>query len=54
MMPEDSPVPGAPRSVTVLADRCTEAGMLSTFAMLQGPAAETFLREQGATHFVIR
>lgn len=47
------PVSGAPRSVTVLADKCTEAGMLSTFAMLQGSAAEAFLREQGATHFVM-
>jgi thiamine biosynthesis lipoprotein len=41
------PVPDAPRSVTVAADSCTQAGMLSTLAMLQGAHAERFLREQG-------
>lgn len=41
------PVPDAPRSVTVAADSCTQAGMLSTLAMLQGAHAEAFLREQG-------
>jgi len=37
------PVEGAPRSVTVAADTCTEAGMLSTLAMLEGYTAEAFL-----------
>jgi thiamine biosynthesis lipoprotein len=41
------PVPGAPRSVTVAADSCTQAGMLSTLAMLKGAQAESFLEEQG-------
>jgi thiamine biosynthesis lipoprotein len=41
------PVPDAPRSVTVAADSCTQAGMLSTLAMLKGAHAEDFLREQG-------
>jgi thiamine biosynthesis lipoprotein len=41
------PVEGAPRSVTVLAGSCLEAGTLSTLACLQGPRAEEFLREQG-------
>jgi thiamine biosynthesis lipoprotein len=37
------PVVDAPRSITVAADTCTQAGMISTLAMLKGPAAETFL-----------
>lgn len=40
------PVPDAPRSVTVAADTCVQAGMLSTLAMLRGAAAETFLETQ--------
>lgn len=41
------PVANAPRSVTVAADTCTQAGMLSTLAMLQGHEAEAFLERQG-------
>ncbi|MBI1194486.1 MAG: FAD:protein FMN transferase [Gammaproteobacteria bacterium] len=48
------PVRDAPHSVTVLADTCTEAGMLATFAMLQGPDAEAFLKGQQATHWCVR
>jgi thiamine biosynthesis lipoprotein len=48
------PVPGAPRSVTVAAGTCTEAGLFSTLAMLQGPGAEAFLREQGLPFWVLR
>lgn len=40
------PVSDAPRSITVAADTCTQAGMLSTLAMLQGAAAEAFLEAQ--------
>jgi thiamine biosynthesis lipoprotein len=40
------PVTGAPRSVTVAASSCTEAGLLSTVALLHGPEARTFLEEQ--------
>ena len=40
------PVPDGPRSVTVAAQTCLEAGMLATFAMLQGTQAEDFLKEQ--------
>ncbi len=47
------PVMKAPRSVTVLADTCTEAGLLATFAMLQGKDAEIFLDEQGGRYWVI-
>ncbi len=39
------PVMKAPRSVTVLADTCTEAGLLATMAMLQGREAESFLQD---------
>lgn len=48
------PVVDAPRSVTVLANTCLEAGFLSTLAMLQGAGAEVFLQEQGIEHWVIR
>ena len=40
------PVPDAPRSVTVISNTCIEAGMLSTFAMLQGKDASEFLQAQ--------
>lgn len=48
------PVKDAPHSVTVLEANCTQAGMLSTLAMLQGRAAERFLKKQGVTHWIIR
>jgi thiamine biosynthesis lipoprotein len=41
-------VTGGPRSVTVRAASCTEAGVLSTLALLHGAEAERFLREQHA------
>ena len=40
------PVVDAPLSVSVLADNCTQAGMLATMAMLQGDQAEEFLTTQ--------
>ena len=40
------PVPGSPRSITVAASSCTEAGLLATMAMLKGPLAQQFLEEQ--------
>jgi thiamine biosynthesis lipoprotein len=48
------PVADAPRSVTVAAGTCVEAGMLSTLAMLQGPGAEALLAAQGVPHWVLR
>jgi FAD:protein FMN transferase len=48
------PVGGAPRSVTVMADFCMEAGLLSTMAMLKGKDAEAFLTEQGVKYYCIR
>jgi FAD:protein FMN transferase len=41
------PIPDAPRSVTVAADTCTQAGTLTTLAMLQGAGASDFLRASG-------
>lgn len=40
------PIEHAPRSVSVMANTCIEAGMLSTFALLQGENARQFLEEQ--------
>lgn len=48
------PVADAPRNVTVLADYCVEAGLLSTLAILQGPEAEVFLEAQNAQGHCIR
>jgi len=48
------PVADAPRSVTVAAPTCTEAGMLATLALLQGREAEPFLAAQGAQYWVLR
>lgn len=48
------PIADAPRSVTVAADTCTQAGMLSTLAMLAGGEAERFLGEQGVRYWVLR
>jgi thiamine biosynthesis lipoprotein len=47
------PVRGAPRSVTVAASSCTEAGLLSTLAMLRGPQAKAFLEEQGVRFWLL-
>jgi thiamine biosynthesis lipoprotein len=48
------PIAGAPRSVTVAAPTCTEAGMLATLALLQGHDAERFLAAQGVQHWALR
>ena len=48
------PVPNAPASVTVAADTCTQAGMTSTLAMLEGEGAEEFLEREGALHWCRR
>jgi len=46
-------VQGAPRSVTVLAATCLEAGTLSTLASLQGPQAREFLAGQGVQFRIV-
>jgi thiamine biosynthesis lipoprotein len=38
----------------VAAASCVEAGMLATFAMLQGSGAESFLEEQGVRYWCLR
>ena len=48
------PVRRAPRSVTVIANQCTEAGLLATLAMLHGSQAEKFLQAQSVTHYCHR
>jgi len=48
------PVPDAPASVTVAADTCTQAGMTSTLAMLEGRGAEAFLEQADTLHWCRR
>lgn len=48
------PVPDAPRSITVAADTCVQAGMISTLAMLNGAGAERFLDGQGVAFWCRR
>jgi thiamine biosynthesis lipoprotein len=48
------PVRDAPRSVTVLEANCTQAGVLSTLAILQGSGAERFLRKHKVSYWVSR
>lgn len=48
------PVVHPPRSVTVAAASCMEAGILSTLAMAHGAEAETFLEEEACVAWVIR
>jgi FAD:protein FMN transferase len=47
------PVIGAPRSVTVAASSCTEAGLLATLALLNGDRARAFLDEQGVRYWLL-
>ncbi len=47
------PVADAPRAVTVIANTCLEAGMLSTMAMLQGSRAREFLEAQGVEFWCV-
>lgn len=46
------PVTDAPSLVTVAANTCTDAGMLSTLAMLYGSEAENFLKTQGVKYWI--
>jgi thiamine biosynthesis lipoprotein len=48
------PVVGAPRSVTVAAPSCTEAGMLATLALLRGRDAEAFLAAEAVQYWALR
>ena len=46
------PAPESPRSITVAASSCTEAGLLSTVAMVQGAGAQAYLEEQGVRYWL--
>ena len=48
------PVAQAPRSVTVAAATCVEAGMIATLAVLQGKNAEKFLKREAVRAWCIR
>lgn len=48
------PVAGGPRSVTVAAPSCTQAGMLATLALLRGRDAEAFLAAEAAQYWALR
>lgn len=48
------PIPDAPRSVSVRAATCLEAGMMATFGILNGTDAEDYLQSQGVVHYVVR
>jgi FAD:protein FMN transferase len=48
------PVRDAPRSVTVAAGSCTEAGMYCTLAMLNGAGAEALLERAGVPFWCLR
>lgn len=47
-------VADAANSITVAADTCTQAGMLSTLAMLEGAGAEDFLAQQNEKSWIRR
>ena len=48
------PTAESPRSVTVIAGTCTDAGIIATLAMLQGKYAEEFLQQQGLKFYCHR
>ena len=48
------PIRDAPRSVTVAAYSCVEAGISATLAMLQGRSAEAFLKREGFRAWCVR
>jgi thiamine biosynthesis lipoprotein len=48
------PILDAPRSVTVHANTCSEAGLLAKLALLRGAGAEKFLEEEGVRAWCVR
>lgn len=48
------PVKDAARSVTVIDETCTQAGLLATLAMLKGGEAEEFLQSQQVKFHILR
>ncbi len=47
------PISDGPRSVTVVAQSCLEAGILSTMALLQGGDARNFLNSQNVPYWIV-
>jgi len=48
------PIQNAPHSVTVIAETCTDAGILATLAILHGEQAEEFLKTQDVRFSCVR
>jgi FAD:protein FMN transferase len=48
------PIQDAPRSITVAANHCVQAGLLATLALLQGASAEDFLDKQAVKYWSFR
>ena len=47
------PIASAPRSITVAAGTCVQAGMIATLAMLQGAEAKAFLEAQKVQFWIV-
>jgi len=47
------PIVGAPRSVTVAAKNCTQAGALATLSLLKGSQCEEFLKNEADVYKII-
>ena len=47
------PIEEAPASVTIAAEHCVEAGILATLSTLQGAGAESFLKQQQVTYWLV-
>jgi len=47
------PPKGGPRSVTVAAETCSQAGSYSTLAMLSGADARSFLKAENVKHWLV-
>jgi len=48
------PIREAPRSITIAAPTCLEAGVMSTLAMAKGPDAEQFIKDEALAAWILR
>lgn len=48
------PIVGAPQSITTTAATCTQAGILSSLALMKGDNAEEFLQQQSVQYWSVR
>lgn len=46
------PIEGGPRSITLAAPTCIQAGLMATLALLQGKKAEAFAKNTGFTYWI--